>query len=216
MFPSLTKPAWLLLCFPLLLPAADFSKYRGFILGEPIADAARKAGRSLSDVRTVPQRPASIQEVDWRPVEEGLLRFYNGKLFQLVITYDRQKIEGMSEADLIEAISQTYGRAVTVFKPSEAEIPLHSNYSELAPVIARWDAPPLNCSLIQTGSKASYALVLTHVPMDVLARVAIVEAQRLDAVEAPRRALELRARQEANDENLRNKARAINIPAFRP
>lgn len=58
-----------------------------------------------------------IQELDWRPgspyqadakkvdpVREGLLRFYNGELFQIVTTCDRQKVEGITEADVVQAM----------------------------------------------------------------------------------------------------------------
>lgn len=95
-----------------LLCAADFSKYRGFEFGTNLATAAKQAGVQPSEARLVHQRPAVIQELDWRPgspyqadaekvdpVREGLLRFYNGQLFQIVITYDRQKLEGLTEAE---------------------------------------------------------------------------------------------------------------------
>jgi hypothetical protein len=107
-----------------LLYAADFSNYRGFQFGEKLAVAAKQAGVEASEAKLVHQRPAIIQELEWRPgsryqigtqsvdpMREGLLRFYNGELFQIVTTYERQRIEGMSEADVVKAISAVYGAA---------------------------------------------------------------------------------------------------------
>jgi hypothetical protein len=59
--------------------------------------------RPLFGVNYISQYRADAKEVG--PVREGLLRFYNGQLFQIVTTYDREKVEGMTEADMVEAIA---------------------------------------------------------------------------------------------------------------
>lgn len=207
-----------------LLCAADFSNYRGFQFGTTVATASTQAGVRPSEVRLVHQRPAVIQELDWRispyqsdtkksdPVREGLLRFYNGELFQIVTTYDRQRIEGMTEADMVEGISLTYGTAT---KPA-AEIAYHSNYGEVAPVIARWENAEYSYNLVRTGNQASFALIMTVKRLDVLAQAAIAEARRLDALEAPQKAIDLQKKQEAQDRVVLDKARSANLPNFRP
>jgi hypothetical protein len=208
-----------------LLCAADFSSYRGFQFGSSLAAVAEQAGVRPADAKLVHQRPALIQELDWRPghpyqsgadqadpVRESLLRFYNGELFQIVTTYDRQNLEGMTEADMVEAISRTYGTAT---KPA-IELPYHSNYGETASVIARWEDPEYSCSLVRTGDRTSYALILSVKRLDALAQAAIVEARRLDALEAPQRAIDLQKEQEAKRRLVLDEARAVNLPNFRP
>src|SRR5689334_6323478 len=69
------------------------------------------------------------------PVKDVLLSFYNGQLFRIVVNYDRYRTEGMTAADMIEAISTTYGIAA---KP-DAEILFPSIASENVKVIARWE-----------------------------------------------------------------------------
>jgi hypothetical protein len=205
--------------------AADFSNYRGFQLGVDVTTALKQAGMKLSDVRLVHQRPARIQELEWRPgfqygadakrvdpVREGLLRFYNGELFQIITTYDRQRVEGMTEADMVEAISVVYGNAT---KPG-GEISYHSNYGEVAPVLARWGNAEYSHDLIRTGDRTSFALILSLKRLDVLAQAAIAEAGRLDAVEAPQRAIDLQEQQEAEHRLGLDKARSVNKPNFRP
>lgn len=213
-----------LLCAP-LLHGADFAEYRGFRFGMDLVAAAKLVGVSPSEATTLHQRPAVIQELEWRPtypyqagearvdpVRDILLRFYNGELFQMVTTYDRQQVEGITEADMIRVMSQTYGTAT---KPA-VEISYHSNYGDMAPVIAQWGTPEYSYSLIRTGDRTAFALVLASNRLNVLAEAAIEKARRLDNQEAPQRAAEELKRKEAASRSALDKARAVNLPNFRP
>src|SRR5579871_6862681 len=97
-----------------MLWAGDFSSYRGFQFGMSLSDAAKQAGMSVSEATVVHRSPALIQELDWRPrwpmqastvqadpVEDARLSFYNGKLFRIVVGYDRYKVEGMTTDDMV-------------------------------------------------------------------------------------------------------------------
>jgi hypothetical protein len=207
------------------LRAADFSSYRGYQFGASLAATAKQAGMKPSEARTVRMRPAVIQELEWRPsslfqtdaksadpVQEVLLRFYNEELFQVVATYERQRVEGMTEADMVEAISVTYGAAT---RPT-AQIPYHSYYGETAAVIARWEDPEYSYNLVRTGDQTAYALISSLKRLDVSAQAAIVEALRLDALEAPQKAIALQKKEDADHRLMLEKARAMNITNFRP
>jgi hypothetical protein len=173
----------------------------------------------------VHQRPAVIQEMDWQPrppvlanpvkadpVKEALLCFFNGELFRIVVTYDRYNIEGMTAEDMVEAISLTYGVAT---RPA-AEIAYHSNYAEVAPVIARWDGSEYSYDLVRTGDQSSFAMVLYSKRLDALAQASIGEAVRLEAQEAPQREIEKQKKREAEEHLVLEKARSVNRPNFRP
>src|SRR5258708_2613830 len=133
-----------------LLGAEDFSNYRGLQFGMNLAAAAKQAGMKPSEARVVHQRPAVIQELQWLPrnssgspfqadpVKEGLLCFYNGELFRIVVTYDRYKVEGMTASDMIQRISAIYGIAT---RPA-AQIPSHSPYAATTGRIARSKTTP--------------------------------------------------------------------------
>ena len=123
-----------------MLSGGDFSSYRGLQFGMNVSAASKQAGTKLTETRLVHQRPALIQEMEWQlrpsvltdpatadPAREGLLCFFNGELFRIVVIYDRYKVEGMTAEDMIEAISATYG---TASRPT-AEIAYHSNYAEV-------------------------------------------------------------------------------------
>lgn len=224
--PSLLKSAILCSLAWTALPAAtNLARYREFQFGASLPAVAKQAGLNSSEAKIVHQRPALIQELDWQPgfryqsdsrntdpVREGLLRFYNGELFQIVVTYDPERVEGMTAADMVQAISLNYGNAT---KPA-VEIPYHSNYGETAPVIARWENAELCFNLVRTGDQASFALIVNLKRLEALAQASIVEAKRLDALEAPQRAIDMR-KKEALDSRLQlDKARSVNIPNFRP
>lgn len=218
-------------------PSADFSNYRGLQFGMSLTAAVAQAGTQLSDARVVHQRPALIQELDWKPrpllavykpgdkpaekisdpvsadpVKEGLLSFFNGELFRIVITYDRYRVEGMTPDDMIEGISAAYGPPT---RPA-VEIPYHSNYGEAAQVIARWENSEYSYNLVRTGDRASFALVMYSKRLDALAQTAIVEAVRLEAEEAPQRALALQKKRDDDESLLLEKARSENKPNFHP
>ena len=208
-----------------LLGAVDLSHYRGIQLGTTLEIAAKQSGAERSEAKFVHQRPAVIQEMEWRPdfsykanakevdpVRDSLLRFYNGELFQIVTTYDRDKVKGMTEADIIDSISLTYGTAT---KPA-VEIPYRSNYGDVAYVLARWEDPEYSHDLIRTGDRSSFALILSDKRLNALAQSAIVEAARLDTIEAPQRRNDVQKLQEANDRLVLDKARSANRPNFRP
>jgi hypothetical protein len=208
-----------------MIYAGDLSSYRGFQFGMTLPAAAKQAGMNASEAVFVHRQPALIQQLDWRPrsplqtnpaqadpIEDGLLCFYNGELFRIVVTYDRYKMEGMTADDVVEAISKTYGPAT---RPT-AEIEYHSNYGEVAPVLARWEDSEYSYNLVQTGNRSSFAIVLYSKRVDALARVANVEAVRLETQEAPQREIE-KQQKRVDDERLAlEKARLSNKPNFRP
>lgn len=215
----------LALCAALAASAADFNKYRDFHFGMSLEDAVKPAGTKATDVKVTHRRPALIQELEWRPgfaytfganrvdpVREGLLRFYGGELFQIVATYDAQKVEGLTEDDVVDTISKTYGAAT---KPADRVV-FRSNYGDSAPQLARWETADHWVSLVQTGDRATYALILTDRRLDALVKTAVAESARLDVLEAPQRALEERRKQAAADRLVQGKARATNLPNFRP
>ena len=197
-----------------LLGAADLATYRGFQFGMDFALAGKQPGARPSESRIVQQRPALIQELEWRPeaasdpVKQAVLSFYNGELSRIVVTYDRYKVEGMSAGDMTEALSAVYGPAAN---PKD-QISFRSNYGDTVAVVARWEDADYAYNLIETGDRASFAMVLTSKRLNALADASIVGAARLDAAEAPLRALEV---QKKRDDAL-EKARAINKLNFRP
>lgn len=223
-----TRPlAAALLCASLaaaVVSGADLSTYRGFHFGMSIKQAADQAGMKATEVTTVHQQPALIQALDFQPnlfhvsttkddpVSEITLDFCNGELARIAVIYDRYKVDGMTEDDMIKALSMSYGAATQ----PKSEIAYHSYYAETTPVLARWENTEYSYNLIRSGDRSTYAMVLASKQLDGVAQSAIIEAVRLEALGAPERDAE-RARKRANEnEALQEKSRQSNIAGFRP
>jgi hypothetical protein len=205
-----------------MVRAADFSRYRGMQIGMNLSAAAKQAGTSPTEAKTLHRRPAMIQEMEYRsvspslsesdPVRDAGLWFFNGELFRIVVTYDRFKTEGMTAEDMIQGLSATYGTAT---RPA-TDIAYHSIYGEVAPVIARWEDSQYAYNLVRSSDQTSFALILYSKRLDVLAQAAITEAVRLDAQEAPQREIEQQKRRDEKQRLSLEKARSVNKANFRP
>jgi hypothetical protein len=206
-----------------LLGAAELSTYRHFQFGMDLPAAAKQVGMKASQATVVHHRPAVIQELTWQPnsfgtsgktdsIKQGRLGFYNDELYRIVVTYDRDRVEGMTADDMIAAISTTYGKATT----PKVEIAYESNYSEVAQVLARWENSEYSYNLVRSGYGDSFGLVMYSKRLDGLAATAIAEAARLDAKEAPQRAIEAARKQKQEETTALDKARLANTPNFQP
>jgi hypothetical protein len=210
--------------------AQDLGRYREFELGSEVAAVSNVTGIALSDVKVVHHRPALIQELTWRPgygtrrpaapdtesVERMVFGFYDDQLFRVAVDYDRERTKGLTDADMIEAISSIYGREVkpTVSRNRQT-LPLYED--SLGTPIAQWGNLDHSVMLYRPSSYAtSFRLVVTAEPMAALARTAAARALELDTREAPQREA-AREKKDAEDRRAsEEKARSTNKPVFRP
>jgi len=202
----------------------DFSTYRGFQFGMNLSAVVKLVGMRASEARVIHQRPALIQQLDWRPsrypgsspapdsVKDIVFNFYNGELFQMVVNYDRYKTEGLSDEDMIESISTKYGPAT---RP-DAEILFPSLYNETVKVIARWEDPQYSLNLVRSSYQTSFGMVLYSKRLESGAQTAIAEAVRMNEQEGPQREADRQKKQEDEDRVKDEKARLANKPRFRP
>ena len=108
-----------------LASAQDLSRYRGYALASSLESVIASSGSRADRALTLHRRPATIQELEWRApyssvgsaaadsVREISFSFYNDALYQLIVTYDRAKTDGLTNKDLIESLSVTYGTPIT-------------------------------------------------------------------------------------------------------
>jgi hypothetical protein len=226
--PRLVLEGWL----PLItasapgLRAGDLSRYRNFQFGETLPALAKQAGLELSAVMLIHTRPAVIQELEW-PIWLGtgsspqtdsvktiLFSFYNGELFRIVVNYDQDETEGLTTPDMIDAISARYG---TSTKPASTEITFSSThvYNESELIIARWEDTQYSFNLYRSSSQPTYGMIAFSKKVDVLARAAIAEANRLDAQTAPQREIQRQQREDEKNRGSLERARQENKSNFR-
>jgi hypothetical protein len=217
---------WVVLSTP-LIRAQDLSRYRELQFGMNLLSVAQQTGMKPSAAKTIHQRPALIQELEWRPqhflgdasrktdpVRELLLSFYSDELFRIVVTYDRYRTEGLTDEDMIEALSAKYGPAT---RPTAKTISFSSSvvYNNKENVIACWEDAQYSFNLFRSYSQ-TFGIVVFSKRLDALARAAVVEALRLDNQEAPERELERKMKQDEENRIAQEKARLANKTTFRP
>jgi hypothetical protein len=207
--------------------AQDLSRYRSFHLGMNLVAAAKHMNIKASEARSISQRPVLIQELEWQsrnpfssssqtdPAREILLDFYDGELFRILVRYDQDRTEGLTDEDLIESISAKYGTptkpsgTISIFSPSHL-------YSQDEKLIARWEDSQYSFNLFRSSYQSVPGMLIFSKRLELLAQAAMVEASRLDEQEAPQREMD---RQKKKDEDKRiagQKIRPANKASFRP
>jgi hypothetical protein len=216
-----------------LVHGQTHSGYRNFELGSTVSSVSVVAKANAADAKTIHERPALIQDLEWRvpyssvesssagsdPVQQIVFSFYNDQLYKVVIDYDHFRTAGMSDADMMDAVAATYG---TPQKPTpKTAATARLSEAENGASIARWgdadQAVVLYRSLDFFGSSTSrYWLIVTSPRLEALARTADAQAVRLDEREAPQREAAKQKKDAADARAADEKSRAANKAAFRP
>jgi hypothetical protein len=206
--------------------AQDLSCYRGYALESSVAAVVTLSGARESDVKSLHERPAQIQQLEWHPpyvlsgtvgadpVEDVIFSFYNGALYQLVVRYDRGRMEGLTDADIVTSVSSTYG--ISPVRLGSARAVVAADVAPASTVVARWEDQSALMTLTRASYPPQYQLTVTSKALNGPARAAIKQANRLDTKEAPQRELDQRKQQAADALRKGEKARVANKAAFRP
>lgn len=178
------------------LEGQGLSQYRNFELGSDVASVSTVAGVASSEAKVIHKRPALLQDLEWRPshwsggstapsidpVEQILFSFYNDQLFRIVVDYGRERTEGMSAGDMIEAISAVYGTPLSRVRRATSRLETESG----SPA-ARWGDTDYEVVLYRTSAHVvAFRLIVTEVRLDGLARKAETQALLLEDHDAPR------------------------------
>lgn len=211
----------------LTLDAQAPFQYRDYALGSSAVTVNQISRTRSGDLKTLHERPASIQETVWRapymglgggladPVHEVLFSFYDDQLYQIIVTYDRGRIAGLTNDDVIATLAATYG--VPLLR--DARVAHTILAADIAPhmrVVAQWEDAGSLLTLVRSNHSPEFQLVLISKTLNRSARAAIAEARRLDALGAPQRELDRRAQTAAAAAAAAEKARTVNKSAFRP
>jgi hypothetical protein len=203
--------------------AQDLSRYRAYVLESSLESVISVSGARAADAKTLHERPAKIQELQWRapyvrsgteladPVGGATFSFCDDGLYQVVVSYDRDRTDGLTDGDIIASLTAVYGEPVLKAARSRPAAALPD-----AVVLAQWDSPGSSLTLIRSAYSAQFDLVLIAKALSTRAQNAIREAGRLDAIEAPGRELEQRKKEVADATAARDKTRTTNKAAFRP
>ena len=148
------------------------------------------------DLKTLHSRPALLQEVTWQPrymtgppvadrnsIGEIVFSFVDDRLFKMTVVYERGRTTGLTNADMIAALTELYGAPTGPAAPPRAA----ADALDTAAVIAEWRQEDTHIELRRGRYNESFSLVITSVSLDAIARKAQASALVMDVREAPAR-----------------------------
>jgi hypothetical protein len=229
------RPGWLSVAAlaaalaPSSAHAQSAARYRDFRLGADLATISALAGLPQSEARVIHQRPAVVTRLDWRPryytsgskmtendpVQEVVFGFYDDQLFRVSVQYSRERTNGLTDADMIDAVSAEYGISSTLVAGAQPTWGWGADIDTGRPV-AQWNAGECFVVLYRSPYGFGYGLEVTSPRLARLARTAIAEAKRMDEREAPERDIERQQKESADTRASQEKARTANKAGFRP
>jgi hypothetical protein len=204
-----------------ILAGQSLTSYRKFSLGTTLAALAQQVGQDPRQATLIHQSPAVIQELTYWPnggsqysgraesVSEILFSFYNSELYKVTVTYDQDATEGMTDDDMVGALSSRYGTATRTYP--EIALPNADEYLASGTVVARWQDSENSVTLIRSEGLKAFGLIVTSKKVDGEATAAIADSVKLETEQAPQKEID-RRKDEADKLEV---ARLRNIKAFR-
>ncbi len=202
-----------------ILSGQNLSTYRKFSLGASLASISRQSGQD-AQANLIHQSPAVIQQLTYWPigtfypvrpesVSQILFSFCDQRLYKISVTYDGGATQGLTDDDMVQAISARYGTA-TRFYP-EIALPANDEYAPSQEAIASWRDSDTSVILFHNTDLDSFGLTIASRSLTAKADAAIAESLQLEKQEAPQKELD-------HQKNVADKlevARQKNIKAFR-
>ena len=205
-----------------LIHGQDLSKYRSFSLGMSLVELSNQVYLKPLQTKLIHKHPAAIQELTWWPRESSgsspqadtvlqvFFTFYNGELYRILVTYDRDATHGLTAEDMVQAISTKYG---TPTRPAgEISFPTNELYRSTQMIIARWEDSQYSINLVRSRSLNSFVLAMFSKRLNAQADAAIAKSIKLEGQEAPQKEID-RQKKETDDLEA---ARQKNRKNFRP
>ena len=209
--------------------AQDLSRYRDVAFGSSVSSVVAITGTSAGAVKVIHQRPALIQDIVWRPqyavgrpagrteaVQEVTFRFYDDQLFMVTVVYDARLVQGLTNRDIIDAVSTVYGPATLTAAASKGPALPPPGTINGSTALARWHGPEHEFTLMREVYPATSHLIGVSSQLERVARVAATEAVRLDKQEAPQREAERIVAEAERRKAAEDKTRTTNRGEFRP
>ena len=205
--------------------AAELSRYREFELGSSVAAVTAVTLSAERDLKILHNRPALLQEVTWQPrymtgapvadrnsIGEMVFSFVDDRLFKMTVVYERGRTTGLTNADMIAALTELYGVPTGKAAPPRAA----ADALDTVAVIAEWRREDTHMSLRRGRYNESFSLVITSVSLDAIARKAQASALVMDVREAPAREAALLKKRADEQRQVEEQTRTANKKVFTP
>lgn len=157
------------------------SQYRTYAMGDSLQTISRQIGQPVIDATATPAVAGGVQELRWHarsvrdggappgdPVDRLVFSFYEHRLFRIVIDYAPDRTEGMTEADMVAAVSALYGspRRRTLATTEEPRAPARP----VETVIAQWITGDQSVVLLALQGRTAFRVIVVSSGLQTLAR----------------------------------------------
>ncbi len=221
---SLVISLFVILLSTPLVHGQDLSKYRNFSFGMSLVELSNQVDLKPLQTRLIHKHPAVIQELTWWPGESSgsslqansvwqvFFTFHNGELYRILVTYRPDATRGLTEEDMVQAISAQYGTATR--PDTQISFPTNELYRSTEKVIARWEDSQYSINLFRSSFLNSFGLVMFSKRLDGQAEAAIAESVNLERQGDLQ--IEKEAERKKKEANNLKEAREKNRMTFRP
>jgi len=209
---------------------AEQGGYRDFHLGASTKSIVELTETRTDDVRLIHERPAVMQELRWLPssygtagsapstgqgLEQIVFSFYENQLSRIAVDYERSRTRGMTDRDLVDALSAVYGAPSSSTLASTGDAAT-GNDNVAARVVARWNGAGYAIVLSRWAYGAAFRLVIESTRLAASSRTDEARAIALDVQEGPQREAARAKRQQQDKDDAETAARTANKGTFRP
>jgi hypothetical protein len=162
------------------LVAQSRHDYRTYRMGDDPLSIARLIGVP-PPADTLSGVVGPVRELRWRaqrvrpgetpsgdPVALLVFSFYEDQLFRIVIDYSTERTEGMTEADMVAAVSSIYGPPAKRTDPPNP-VGLHPQRPADS-VVAQWIDGELRVALLAVRDRSAFRVIIASVPLERRAR----------------------------------------------
>ncbi len=202
-------------------------RYRTYAMGDSPVSISRQIGLPMMEVTSTPAAAGAVQELRWHaryvrrgtepagdPVDRLVFSFHEHRLFRIVVDYAPDRTEGMTEADMVAAVSALYGspRRRTIASTEDVQAPARPAET----VVAQWISGDQSVALLALQGGTAFRVIVVSSALQTLARAsgardAPVDRPDWPSIEAARARALL-----AGAEPLWHLARRQNVASFVP
>lgn len=160
------------------LGAQSRTDYRTYRMGDDVMAIAHQIALPVPAAMARRVR-GPVLELRWRvqyvrggtpsndPVALLVFSFYDDRLFQIVIDYSPDRTDGMTEADMVAAVSRVYGAPA---KRTDPPSPIGLDPQRRTDsVVAQWTNGELRVALLSIRDQTAFRMIVESIPLEGLA-----------------------------------------------
>lgn len=210
-----------------LTAAQGRPRYRTYTMGDSPVSISRQIGLPMMEVTSTPAAAGAVQELRWHaryvrrgteptgdPVDRLVFSFHEHRLFRIVVDYAPDRTEGMTEADMVAAVSALYGspRRRTIASTEDAQAPVRP--ADI--VVAQWISGDQAVALLALQGGTAFRVIVVSSALQTLARASGAREAPVDRPDWPSIDAARARALLASPDPMGHQARRRNVASFVP